>query len=277
MSTFQRTKTWVRDFVRRNGRGIAWSPEWMNLGNLLYLGLWASRSDNRFVLAHARHEPALSLFPHLRERLFISPSETRFTDQRLMPWTAASRLTHGAFDSPDGVEDFVREMILVDTPLLNQEINLDDTLVVNVRRGDYYSVPKNQAEFGMDQASYIHLAATMSVETLGTPSRIVVISDDIPWCRANLDRTLQALAKVEYLDGPLIHDLRMLIHAPRLVIPNSTFSYWGAYIGDTINPERQVIAPWLFSRHRNGGAADQLLPHWKVIEDLPGGWEATGP
>ena len=37
--------------------------------------------------------------------------------------------------------------------------------------------------------------------------------------------------------------LKAIIHAKRLIITNSTFSYWGGYIGDVLNPGRQVIAP----------------------------------
>lgn len=62
----------------------------------------------------------------------------------------------------------------------------------------------------------------------------------------------------------------------RLIGTNSTFSYWGGYVGDALrgdDQERRVVMPWFHQRTLNDGAADQLDPSWTIITDPPGGWD----
>lgn len=87
----------MRDRIRakalrivRRGRPVAWVPDWMNLGNLLFVGLWASKGasagEDRHVLLHESRRPVLDLFPALRDAYFIGEKDVRFTDQRVTPW-----------------------------------------------------------------------------------------------------------------------------------------------------------------------------------------------
>lgn len=118
----------------------------------------------------------------------------------------------------------------------------------------------------MNQEKYLRSALAEAVRTQGSVGRIVVISDGLDWCRDHVNDLLSEFAPVEYEDGDIAHDLKAIIHAKRLIITNSTFSYWGGYIGDVLNPGRQVIAPWFFSRTENGGRSHLLAPSWTVIE-----------
>lgn len=152
----------------------------------------------------------------------------------------------------------------------------ENTLVVNVRRGDYYSVPEYRAEFGMDVPGYVRRAVQSSVEANGLPSEVLVISDDIPWCRNNLHAHLSAIAPTRYpVDrvGPM-DDLALLSRAHRLILANSTFSFWGGYIGDATIGHREIWAPAFFGRDVQGvdTRSTGLRPHWHVIDEIPGGW-----
>lgn len=276
MSFRHRAKRRVLRAARR-GRQIAWAPEWMNLGNLLYLGLWAHEQPDgrhrRRVLLHPSRESAVGWFPELRAHRFIRPGEVSFFDQRLTPWRNSTEEPE-RFDSPL-LQSYVQTMLLKGSGFAQRPKDLtDETMVVNVRRGDYFSVAKHQAEFGMNTVEYTLCAVERAIADAGLPGRIAVVSDDLTWCRDHLGG-LMNFAAVDFREGEAHDDFAALIHAPRLVVPNSTFSYWGGYIGDVVSPGRQVVAPWLFSRNLNEGRAHQLRRSWTVIEEIPGGWAVT--
>lgn len=60
---------------------------------------------------------------------------------------------------------------------------------------------------------------------------------------------------------------------PRLILANSTFSYWGGYLSRwCFRDPTQVVAPWFHILSDLGGAAWQLDPEWSVVRDIPSGW-----
>ncbi|MDP5227698.1 MULTISPECIES: alpha-1,2-fucosyltransferase [Arthrobacter] len=261
-------KSVTLEAIRRNGREIAWTAPWMNLGNYLMLGLWAHKSAGRKVLRHPGHD-LLDLFPLFSERYLLAESRVRFMDQRVMPWSG------GGSREIDWsqLSVFVREQLLPGSPLHDGGSGRQGQLVVNVRRGDYYSVEQNRQTFGINIPAYVSTAVATAMDDGWLPSSILVVSDDPGWCRENLHGILGATAPVSYRPPKdPIGDLQALIHAERLIIPNSTFSMWGGYIGDELHPGRQVYAPWIFARGINGGEGQEYKPEWTIIRDIPGGW-----
>lgn len=271
----RRTLTAMATGVIRRGRPVAWCPEWMNLGNLLYMGVWAYEGEAegraRRVLLHPSRTSALSIFPHLRERLFVERSHVRLTDRRVMPWSGSGPDESDRYEHPL-LSSFVSELLLPGATIAEEPADIgEESLVVNVRRGDYFSVPQHRAAFGIDTVAYTLEAVRLSVEDHGAPREIVVVSDDTDWCREHLD-ALSDVAPLRVREGAVADDLAALAHARRLVLPNSTFSYWGGYIGDVLHPDREVLAPWFFNRTAHGGRAGQLRPRWRRVEEIPGGW-----
>lgn len=274
LSAIQNIKSGALSLIRR-GRHIAWCPDWMNLGNLLYVGMWAHEGrmsgEPRFALLHPHKRSALETFPQLMDRVFVTKNEVRFLDRREMPWSGEGDLRDEHY-APPLLSSYISDLLLPASPVAARPGDIhDDALVLNVRRGDYFSVPEHRSAFGIDTAAYSFEAVSTAVSEGSSPSEITVVSDDIDWCREHL-QDLNEFAPVRMRDGGVVDDLAALVHAPRLVIPNSTFSYWGGYIGDVVNPGRQVFAPGFFTRTTNNGKAWQLRPHWRVIEDTPSGW-----
>lgn len=266
MTLIGKTKSAAARLIR-NGRPVAWTTDWMRLGNLLYIGQWAFQGQNegRLVRVNEKQFRSLDLFPELRERLFITENQTKFTDKRVRPW-AEETPTFDSFTSADVDAPYIREMLLPNSLIVEDRgLQSSNTMVVNVRRGDYFTVPANEAEFGMDQVAYIRAGIQESVQVHGVPDRFLVISDGLEWCQRELDALLAEYAPVDYEDGDVAHDLNAIVNAPRLIIANSTFSYWGGYIGDELNPGREVIAPWFFGRSFNGGRAHQLRRNWTIV------------
>lgn len=250
----------------------------MRLGNLLSLGLWAAQGRAEGVPTYIRWHPQtrhlLDSFPRLREELFLAPDEVKVTDRRLTPWRDSEQ---GGFQASPVLDSYVRQYLLPDSRFA-VPLDLDpDAVVLNVRRGDYFTIPEARAEFGLDTAELCQRSLQVCVQSGGPATEIIVVSDDVEWCRENLKDMCAALAPVRFIEGDMWEDLQHLAHAPRLILPNSTFSYWGGYIGDVLHPGRQVVAPWFFRREPSTGEPQgswDLRPHWVVVGGPEDAWEA---
>jgi hypothetical protein len=143
-----------------------------------------------------------------------------------------------------------------------------DALVVSVRRGDYYADPELRARYGFDYEGYLHEAWRRSCERDGVPQRVVVVSDDEAWCRAHLGWLAGACEQVGFAHEDPVRDLARLAAARRLVLANSTFSYWGGYLSGVRHPgsEDSLVAPRFHVRDVNAGRAWQLDPRWQAVE-----------
>lgn len=262
-----RAKGGVLSSVRR-GREVAWAPERMGLGNLLTLGQWASSAPDRYVLLHPARAEFIGWFPELRTRRFLTRDEVRFTDQRAAPW----RGERSVRPDPDRRTAYIKDLLLPGSSV-TEGPTLRGTLVVNVRRGDYYSVPEHRAEFGFNVPAYVETALALAVAEGGAPRAIHVVSDDGAWCAERLGALLEGVASVTYAQPGAAGHFNSVVRAERLIITNSTFSYWGGFVGDVRRPGRQVVVPWLFSRSLDGGdSGPQISADWRVVESIPGGW-----
>lgn len=102
--------------------------------------------------------------------------------------------------------------------------------VINVRRGDYLHYPNYHPTVS---AKYIHSVCDMIKDT-----RYLVISDDIQWCKDNLDLKYP----VTYLEGYKPEEQLWIMSMCHLfIISNSSFSWWGAYLSRY--EKKTVFAP----------------------------------
>jgi hypothetical protein len=270
------------DLVRR-GRPVAWTPPFMGFGNhaLLWFWAWRGRGASRTVLRTASMAPWLSLFP-AAQALTVDRSSVGFLDRRLNPVDIPGERgapPHTIDWTAEELHGFVTELLLSSREFrgLASAAGIGDgDLVVNVRRGDYYS-PENVGRWGYDQASFLSQAVT-AAHARDPVDRVVVVSDDPGWCDTRLGGLAEVVPRVDVRppdDGPA-RNLATLVAARRLVLTNSSFSYWGGYIGDVLDggARREVVAPWLFDREQNDGRSWLLSPGWTVVEDPDRAWSS---
>lgn len=287
-----RVKAAAFGVVRRGPRTVLWTPRQVNLGNLLYYWLNAhlhqARGEQRLALETERSVPWRAAFPDLFDALVVPRTEVRVRDRRL----EQHPLQHYGADFTAGELDaFIREMLLGTSnallPLIADAAGSGSAgdLTVNVRRGDYYSVPRWRGEYSFDVVEYVRVAIA-EVQASAPITTIRLISDDLDWCRIKL-RWLSEIAPVsEPAPGtPPLQQLALLATSPRLILTNSTFGYWGGYLADVLRadaagargavPQRPTgtWAPAFHSRATPGGTANQLSPRWNVISEIPGGWD----
>lgn len=264
----------VRRWRASSDRVIALPPsEGIGVGNMFTFWLWAHHGrligEDRWVRHTEAMEPWLEVFPQIRP-LLIAPDDMRLRDRRDPNW-------YQQFDAfpYESMRSFIDERLLSSAAMQPgaDDLRLDDPgrVLVNVRRGDYYSNPNFRRLYGFDIAAYVQ-QAMLGASQQGSITGVYVVSDDPAWCEAHLGFLAQ-YGPVRYApvaDGP-VANLRDLAAARRLVLANSTFSYWGAYVSNVRYGDNFELtwAPEFHRRDINDGKAYQLDPRWSVIEGVP--------
>jgi len=130
---------------------------------------------------------------------------------------------------------------------------------VHVRRGDYLEGDKLGGVCG---EAYYGRAIAATRDGLVDPV-FAFFSDDLDWCRERLGRGLEAIYVDWNRGGDSWRDMRLMTLCDRLVIANSSFSWWGARLG--ADRGRMIAAPdrWYGVRYRDN--KDIAMPGWLRI------------
>ncbi len=125
-----------------------------------------------------------------------------------------------------------------ETLRIRERMLKSSSIAIHLRRGDYITTkPMAARNLSLD---YYRECVASQLERR-PESEVYVFSNDIPWCRANLDFPCP-IHFVEHTNNATANeDLSLMTAAECLVIANSTFSWWGAYLGE--RQDRTVFAP----------------------------------
>lgn len=165
---------------------------------------------------------------------------------------------HGYFQSPlyfsHGADELLNRAM---TALADEySIAASSEVFMHIRRGDYL-LARHQSHHGLASIDYFDRAATVMRELhpkatfrIFTDSPDQIPSDFLDRWGAKLDDN--------QLDVAPIQALLMLAANDGLIMSNSSFSWWAAWIAQARNPDATFIAPrpWLAS----GASAHTLLP-----------------
>ena len=129
--------------------------------------------------------------------------------------------------------DLLRDRLcLVNPPNSSNQNYIDDmrqgeSVSVHVRRTDYLLVANNAPALNI---SYQRKAMDVVRQKVFTP-RWFIFSDDIEWCRKEF-ANLKDVVFVTGNDMEPWEDIRLMSECKHHIIANSSFSWWGAYLGD---------------------------------------------
>lgn len=70
-----------------------------------------------------------------------------------------------------------------------------------------------------------------------------VFSDDLRWARENIDFGESPVRYIEGNGGNELSDLWLMTKCPHAIVANSSFSWWGAWLGSTASKDRIIISP----------------------------------
>jgi len=105
---------------------------------------------------------------------------------------------------------------------------------IHIRRGDYVQY---SGSFPPVTVEYVE-KAMQKIRT----GKYLVFSDDIQWCKeqfAHLDNSMQRFWYSE--SNSEAGDLSMMASCGHHIIANSSFSWWGGYLGH--NPDKVIVSP----------------------------------
>ncbi len=272
-------KTAALSSLRRGPGTVEFPSPNARVGNLLYLWLHAwrrqSAGEDWRVLITPATEPWIPELERVARELLVSRRDVRMTDRRM----SGAYQAMGHHYSAAELEDFCRQF-LVGSALDNRHaarmreagVASSENVTINVRRGDYYAVPEYRARYGFDVTSYVDEA--LRAQSARAPfSRVHLVSDDLDWCREHLDLEGREVSCFDDRDPAM--DLATLMASRRLVLTNSTFSYWGGYVAQSRFDDAHVVAPVFHARDWLGGRSFHLHPMWEALpgygEQQPGG------
>lgn len=226
------------------------------VGSLFSISGNLSAEDTSTAYTLYEKEPA-------RFNNFELPTSTFFT-QRLIS-------LHGYFQFPvyfEEYNDIINSTFSFSSDRMQRienavpQILLPNTVGLHVRRGDY-----------IDNPLYTNLGVRYYEKALKRLKKlkfdiVIITSNDIEWCKTHM-----AHLPYKLVFSPLNEagdDLLLLARCKNLVLANSSFSWWAAYLNflKFANGTVFVPRPW----YRPSGAfyhlnSDEMyLPHWKVID-----------
>ena len=115
---------------------------------------------------------------------------------------------------------------------LSEQMANCNSVAVHVRRGDYVSNPETGKIYRRLDADYYRKCLNDLKQHVDNP-QVFLFSNDIDWCLKNLDVGIP-FTPVTHTDASTAHeDLYLISRCRHAVIANSTFSWWGAFLGNT--------------------------------------------
>lgn len=260
--------------IRKGQPEVLWPLPGLHFGNLLYIWMQAAirqkRGASARVLDVAAADGWYEEFPRSRQELVVPKNEVRFRFNRILGTFQIMGKDHAAED----IDWFCQRYLLPEPGFQRfaesareRGLDQDSTVTVNVRRGDYYSVPEHRAKYGFDVRGFV-MAALERQRSHAPFSKVFIISDGIDWCQEQLVPALKEQGlDVGYdtsKDGA--RDFAHLGWANRLILANSTFSYWGGYMATARTADSHVVAPAFHARAWNAGRSFHLHPAWDVVD-----------
>lgn len=151
------------------------------------------------------------------------------------------------FDLPEDIKEKINNKY--------KDILKQDTCSLHIRRGNYLHLPNHHPIQTLD---YYNEA----INIIGLDKTFVFFSDDINWCKENLNFIPNKFFISENED---YEDMYLMSLCNHNIIANSTFSWWGAWLNK--NETKKVIAPkkWFGVSNSHLDTSDLYCEKWITI------------
>ncbi|MFY0652178.1 MAG: alpha-1,2-fucosyltransferase [Cyclobacteriaceae bacterium] len=154
----------------------------------------------------------------------------------------------------EDIQDIIRAEIQPKSPIDDQnkslidQLNVENSVSVHIRMGDYKNLRKYKTFFGGLGSEYYKNAIELVQSKTENP-RFYFFSDNIAWCQKEFSEVDNAYFVDQNTGEKSFMDMVLMSNCQHNIIANSTFSWWGAWLNS--NLDKIVIAPknWFQSKY----------------------------
>jgi len=139
-------------------------------------------------------------------------------------------------------------------------VHKNESVSLHVRRGDYVTNQNASRFHGLMGEDYYKKAIAIMSKKIKAP-KYFIFSDEIDWVKKNFDLPKGSVFITHNKSG--IEDMRIMIECKHNIIANSSFSWWGAWLGQ--NKDKVVIAPKLWFLNKKIDTSDIIPERWDKI------------
>jgi hypothetical protein len=143
------------------------------------------------------------------------------------------------------------------------EIQKCNSVSIHIRRGDYISNPKTRRIHFICDDSYYQKALEIIMRQIEKP-HFFVFSDDAEWARTHIIPDARVRYITHNIEKQNYEDLRLMMHCQHHIIANSSFSWWGAWLGK--KEGQVVIAPGKWFNTKNYKSSARLPSTWLIAD-----------
>jgi hypothetical protein len=144
---------------------------------------------------------------------------------------------------------------------IEQEINAGGvSVMLHIRRGDYVYNSHTNNIHGVLSIKYYQKAIQDLKKQISSFS-VYVFTDDIEWVKSN--RFFKNMNIISSEDAEAWEDMKLMTKCDHFILANSSFSWWGAWLGET--SKSIVIAPRNWFRDKRFERSDKIPNRWKRL------------
>ncbi len=142
----------------------------------------------------------------------------------------------------------------------------EESVALHVRRGDYRTEKYINVYYQLEEEYYRNALKYIEERSEGKEIKIYFFSDDIEWCR----RTFGDIRCAEFIDEQVSNsqhmDMLFMRKCKYIVMANSTFSWWAAWLSDRTDSVIITPANWFYNKKRNDNLLNAIIePGWVVL------------
>jgi len=136
-----------------------------------------------------------------------------------------------------------------------------NSVAIHIRRGDYLGNPF----LCLCTMNYYRRAIDRLLASQ-PDAAFFVFCEDIAWAKENLKYRNILFTLVSTPDNPGWFDMYLMSICSHIIIANSTFSWWAAWLNN--KPGHNVIAPskWFYQKGEDRSLNHLYLPTWDIIQ-----------
>lgn len=164
----------------------------------------------------------------------------------------------GYWQNPKYIADrdtLIEKFSLKNTQCFDKILTPNINIGVHIRRGDYV---KNYRHDVIDEDFHIRNVHAIN-EIIKGDKVFYIFSDDIIYCKEKFKSINYNFKYVENLNSSLL-EFELMKKMDHLIISNSSFSWWAAYLSDKINKITICPKKWINDQEK----VDLMMDNWSV-------------